>query len=402
MDERQLLHEAQAMSGDLVAWRRDLHQHPELGFHETRTAGVIARALGDLGLEARTGVAETGVVALLEGGRPGRTLLLRWDMDALPIEEATGAPYASLEPGRMHACGHDGHVAIGLGVSRLLHAHRAELPGRVQLVFQPAEEGLGGAQRMIGEGVLEAVPPHVALGVHLWNARPVGWLGLPDGPMMAGADVIEIEILGQGGHGAAPHQTHDPVVAASQVVSALQTIVARGIDPLATAVVSITQLRAGEAFNVIPDRAILRGTVRTFETEVRQTVLRRIEELAVGIAAAMGCTAHVRLTPLTPPVVNDAPITARVRAAARRLFSDGSLDETERTMVSEDMAFFLQAVPGCFVFVGSANPARGLDAAHHNPAFDFDEAALPRAVALLSAAAFDLLDEANDEQRPGL
>ena len=393
MDERQMLREAQALYADLITWRRDLHQHPELGFQERRTAGVIAQVLRELGLEVQTGIAETGVVALLEGGRPGRTLLLRWDMDALPIEEATGAPYASLEPGRMHACGHDGHVAIGLGVARLLHAHRAELPGRVQLVFQPAEEGLGGAQRLIDAGVLDSPRAEVALGVHLWNARPVGWMGVPDGPMMAGADVLEIEILGKGGHGATPHQTHDPVVAAAQVVSALQTIVARNTDPLATAVVSITQLRAGEAFNVIPDRAILRGTVRTFDPAVRQTVLRRIEEVAVGVSAAMGCAAQVRLTHLTPPVINDPQVAARVRAVARRLFGDEPLDETERSMVSEDMAFFLQAVPGCFVFVGSANAARGLDAAHHNPSFDFDEAALPRAVALLSAATLDLLGQ---------
>jgi amidohydrolase len=391
MDVSQLLFEAQAMSGDLTAWRRDLHQHPELGFQEKRTAGVIAHWLHELGLEVQTGIAETGVVALLEGGRPGRTLLLRWDMDALPIEEATGAPYASLEIGRMHACGHDGHVAVGLGVARLLHAHRAELAGRVQLVFQPAEEGLGGAQRMIDDGVLEAARPDIALGLHLWNGRPVGWLGLPDGPMMAGADVIEIEIQGQGGHGAAPHQTRDPVVTAALLVSALQTIVARNTDPLATAVVSITQLRAGEAFNVIPDRAVLRGTVRTFDPAVRQSVLQRIEALAVGLASAMGCSARVRLTPLTPPVVNDPEVAARVRAVARRLFSDGVLDESERSMVSEDMAFFLQAVPGCFAFVGSADSSRRLDAPHHNPRFDFDEAALPRAVALLSAAAFDLL-----------
>jgi len=394
MDETLLLREALAMADDLIAWRRDLHQHPELGFQEQRTAGVIAQSLRELGLEVQTGVAETGIVALLEGGRPGRTLLLRWDMDALPIEEATGAAYASLEPGRMHACGHDGHVAIGLGVARLLHAHRAELPGRVQLVFQPAEEGLGGAQRMIDAGVLQSARPEVALGLHLWNARPLGWVGIPDGPMMAGADVLEIEILGKGGHGAAPHQTHDPVVAAAQLVSALQTIVARNTEPLATAVVSVTQLRAGEAFNVIPDRAVLRGTVRTFDTAVRQTVLRRIEELAVGIAAAMECSARVHLTRLTPPVVNDPQVAARVRAVARRMIGDGFLDETERSMVSEDMALFLQAVPGCFVFVGSANAARGLDAPHHNPGFDFDEAALPTAVALLSAAAIDLLGNA--------
>jgi len=391
MDQPQLLREAESISGSLTAWRRDLHQHPELGFHEQRTAGIIAQSLRDLGLEVQTGVAETGVVALLEGGRPGRTLLLRWDMDALLIVEATGAAYASLEPGKMHACGHDGHVAIGLGVARLLYAQRKALPGRIKLVFQPAEEGLGGAERMIASGVLESPTPEIALGVHLWNSRPVGWVGITDGPMMAGAELVEIEIQGSGGHGAAPHQAQDPVVAAAQVISALQTVVARNVDPRATAVVSITQVHGGEAFNVIPERAVLRGTIRTFKPDVRQTVLRRVEQVAAGVAGAMDCTARVRLTPLTPPVVNDPRIAGRVRAVARRVLPGTSIDESERSMVSEDMAFFLQSVPGCFVFVGSANAARGLDAPHHNPGFDFDEAALPRAVALLAAAAIDLL-----------
>jgi amidohydrolase len=391
MDQPLLLREAESISGSLTAWRRDLHQHPELGFHEQRTAGIIAQSLRDLGLEVQTGVGETGVVAVVEGGRPGRTLLLRWDMDALPIVEATGAAYASIEPGKMHACGHDGHVAIGLGVARLLHAYRQEIQGRVKLVFQPAEEGLGGAERMIAAGVLDAPRPDLALGVHLWNARPMGWVGITDGPMMAGAELVEIEIQGKGGHGAAPHQAHDPVVAAGQVIAALQTVVARNVDPRATAVVSITQIHSGEAFNVIPERAVLRGTIRTFEPEVRQTVLRRVEQVAAGVAGAMDCTARVRLTPLTPPVVNDPHIAGRVRAVARRVLPGTSIDESERSTVSEDMAFFLQAVPGCFVFVGSANAARGLDAPHHNPHFDFDEVALPRAVALLAGAAMDLL-----------
>ena len=391
MNQPLLLREAESLSGSLSAWRRDLHQHPELGFHEQRTAGVIAQSLRELGLEVQTGVAETGVVAVVEGGRPGPTLLLRWDMDALPILETTGAAYASLEPGKMHACGHDGHVAIGLGVARLLHEHREEMQGRIKLVFQPAEEGLGGAERMIAAGALEGPTPAIALGVHLWNSRPVGWVGITDGPMIAGAEVFEIEIRGQGGHGAAPHQTHDPVVAAAQVIAALQTVVARNVEPRAAAVVSVTQIHGGEAFNVIPERVVLRGTIRTFEPEVRQTVLRRVEQVAVGVAGAMDCTARVRLTPLTPPVVNDPAIAGRVRAVARRVLPATSIDESERSMVSDDMAFFLQSVPGCFMFVGSANPARGLDAAHHNSGFDFDEAALPRAVALLTAAAIDLL-----------
>jgi len=385
--------EAEALADQLTAWRRDLHQHPELGFHEQRTAAIVAQTLRDLGLEVQTGVADTGVVAVVEGARPGHTALLRWDMDALPIQEATGAPYASTNPGVMHACGHDGHVAIGLGVARLLCSRRKDLRGRVKLVFQPAEEGLGGAERMIAAGVLEDPSPDVALGIHLWNSRPVGWVGIGDGPVMAGAEILEIEILGKGGHGASPHQARDPVAAAAQVVSALQTIVSRNLDPRAAAVVSITQLHAGEAFNVIPDRVMLRGTIRTFDLGVRETVLKRVTEVASGVAAALGCAASVQLTPLTPPVVNDPDLAARIRQVARRVLPGVLVEETERSMVSEDMAFFLRAVPGCFVLFGSANPSRGLDAPHHNPQFDFDEAALPQSVALLVSATWDLLDE---------
>lgn len=391
MDPSPLRREAEALGSRLTAWRRDLHQHPELGFQERRTAAMVAGELRSLGLDVQTGVADTGVVAILEGEGPGRTLLLRWDMDALPIQEATGAPYASVHPGLMHACGHDGHVAIGLGAAIVLSSHRGELHGRVKLVFQPAEEGLGGAERMIAAGVMHNPVPDAALGVHLWNMRPVGWFGIADGPVMAGAEVLEIEVLGQGGHGAAPQQTADPVVAAAQIISALQTIVARNLDPRSAAVVSVTQVRAGETFNVIPDRALLRGTIRTFEPEVRQMVLHRVTEIAAGVSAALGCTARTRLTPLTPPVVNDAAISARVRSAARALFPDALVDESERSMVSEDMAHFLQAVPGCFALLGSADRARGHGAAHHNPRFDFDESVLPRGVALLAAAALDLL-----------
>jgi amidohydrolase len=394
MDHPLLRREAEALGSQLTAWRRDVHQHPEIGFHEHRTASIVAGELRSLGLDVQTGIAETGVVAIMQGERPGRTVMLRWDMDALPIQEVTGAPYASVLPGVMHACGHDGHVAIGLGVARVLSSHRSELHGQVRLVFQPGEEGLGGAERMIAAGALGEPAPDAALGVHLWNVRPVGWFGIADGPVMAGAEVLEIEVLGQGGHGAAPQQAVDPVVAAAQVVGALQTIVSRNLDPRASGVVSVTQFHAGEAFNVIPDRAVLRGTIRTFDPEIRQMILHRVTEVAAGVSAALGCTARTRLTPLTPPVVNEPAVSAKVRAAARRLFADAVLDESERSMVSEDMAFFLQVVPGCFALVGSADPARGRGAAHHNPEFDFDESVLPRAVALMAATALDLLSEA--------
>jgi amidohydrolase len=393
MDTSSILHEANTLGGQLTLWRRDLHQHPELGFREHRTASIVAEELRALGLTVQTGIAETGVIGVLRGELPGRTVMLRWDMDALPIQEATGAPYASSRPGLMHACGHDGHVAIGLGVARLLSSHRAEIRGGVKFVFQPGEEGLGGAERMIAAGVLQDPAPDMALGVHLWNVRPVGWFGIADGPVMAGGEELEIEVLGQGGHGAAPQQAADPVVAAAQVVTALQTIISRNLDPRATAVVSITQVHAGETFNVIPDRALLRGTIRTFDREIRQMVLRRVEEVAAGVSAGLGCTARVRLTPLAPPVVNDPAVSAKMRGTAQSLFPEAVVDVSERSMVSEDMAFFLQAVPGCFVLVGSADPTRGRGPAHHNSKFDFDEAVLPRAVALLTATSLELLSE---------
>ena len=256
--------------------RRDFHQHPEIGFQEVRTASIVARELRELGLEVSTGIAETGVVAMLEGERPGPTALLRFDMDALPVTEETGAEYASLTPGVMHACGHDGHTAIGLTVARLLHAHRDELAGTVKLVFQPAEEGLGGAKRMVAEGVLANPRPDLSLALHLWNDKPFGWIGVTPGPAMAASGRFQITITGSGGHGAAPHLTHDPVVAAAQIITALQTIVSRNVRPLDSAVVSVTAIEAGDAFNVIPSTAVLKGTFRTYRPEVEALLKARI------------------------------------------------------------------------------------------------------------------------------
>ncbi len=366
--------------------RRDFHQHPELGFKEVRTAGIVARELQALGLEVTRGVAETGVVALVEGAHPGPTVLARFDMDALPITEQTGAEYASQTPGVMHACGHDGHTAVGLTVARLLNAHREELAGTVKLVFQPAEEGLGGAPRMIAEGILENPRPDLALGLHVWNEKPVGWLGITPGPVMAAGEIFAIQITGKGGHGAAPHQTLDPVLAAAHVITALQSIVSRNVSPLETAVVTVAAIRGGEAFNVIPSSVEMKGTIRTFQPEVRQQVIERFHQIVRGAAEALGCQAEIDLQNLTPAVVNDPHITAQVQQIARQLLPEASLDLTDRTMGSEDMAYILQRVPGCFFFVGSANPEKGLDAAHHHPRFDFDERALPQAVALMTAA----------------
>lgn len=373
------------------AVRRDLHIHPEMGFQEFRTAGIVAKELGRLGLEVHTGLAKTGVVGLLEGDQPGPVILARFDMDALPIQEETGAEYASQTAGIMHACGHDGHVAAGLTVARLLAARRASMRGSVKFVFQPAEEGLGGAEEMIQAGVLRDPPVDVTLSMHLWNDRPVGWVGITPGPLMAGADIFQIRITGKGGHGALPHQTIDPVAAGAVMITALQTIVSRNLSPLQSAVISVARLRAGEAFNVIPQTADLSGTIRTFEPPVRELVIRRMHEVVQGVATAMGCQAELSVQRLTPPVINEATTARAVLSAAGKTFTDGHIEPDCRTMVSEDMAFMMDEVPGCYFLVGSSNPEKGLVYGHHHPKFDIDEAALPRASALMAASILELL-----------
>lgn len=371
--------------------RRDFHRHPEMGFKEVRTAGVVARELGKLGLEMNTGVAETGVVALLEGARPGKVIMLRFDMDALPITEETGAEYASQNPGVMHACGHDAHTAVGLTVARMLHERRDEFAGTVKLVFQPAEEGLGGAEAMIKAGVLNDPRPEFALGLHVWNEKPFGWVGVTPGPSMAAGEIFKIRITGRGGHGAVPQLTADPVLAAAQVITAAQSIVSRNVSPLKTAVVSICAVHGGEAFNVIPPYVDMEGTIRTFEPDVRQLVLERFTQVVEGVARSMGCTAEIDLRLLTPAVINDPHVTALVQRAAEQTVPGLQVDPTDRTMGSEDMAYFLREVPGCFFFVGSADAAQGLNFPHHHPRFDIDERALPHAAAIMTGAALELL-----------
>jgi len=371
--------------------RRDFHRHPELGFHEVRSAGIVANELGKLGLEVHAGIAETGVVALMENAAPGPTVLLRFDMDALPITEATGAEYASLTPGVMHACGHDGHMAIGLTVAHMLKELSPELRGQIKFVFQPAEEVLGGADRMVKEGVLKDPKPDMALALHVWNERPLGWVGLASGPVMAGADFFDVQITGKGGHGAIPQLSRDPVVAAAVIVLALQSVVARNVSPFDSAVLSVTQVVSGEAYNVIPEKAQLKGTIRAFERSVRDQVMTRIEEVATNTSRAMGCEASIQYLPNTPATVNDPEVTAAVVDVARKLYSSEAVDTTYQSMGSEDMAFILNEVPGCFMLIGSANDAKGLNAGHHHPRFDFDEAVLPRAVALMVSAVVELL-----------
>jgi amidohydrolase len=373
----------------LVEVRRDLHAHPELGFEERRTSGIVAERLAALGFEVKTGVGKTGVVGLRGSG--GRCVMLRADMDALPVEELNDVPYRSTHPGRMHACGHDGHVAIGLEVARRLAG--AELPGTVKFAFQPAEEISDGAQAMIKEGVLTAPRVDAAFGLHLWNDLPAGTIGIMPGPMMASVDEFEIAILGRGGHAAAPHQTIDPVLIAAHVVTGLQSLVSRRRNPLEEGVVSVTQMSAGHAFNVIPGRADLRGTVRTFGGRFFEEAPALVAETAQGIAAAFGARAEVQFRRMTGPTVNDPAMAELMRGVAVDLVGAKNVKDGVRTMGGEDMSYYLRQVPGCFAFVGSAVPGTTASP-HHSPTFDIDEAALPIGAELLARTAVRYLEAA--------
>ena len=377
--------------------RRDFHMHPDLGFREIRTGGIVAKELESLGLEVTKGVGQTGVVGLLEGAKPGPTLLLRFDMDALPIIEDTGAEYASQTSGVMHACGHDGHTAIGLTVAKILHAHRDQLAGTIKFCFQPSEEGnngeeIGGAEMMMRDGVLDSPKVDMTLSLHLWNEKPLGWVHVAKGPVMAGAEQFKIKLIGKGGHGAVPNATIDPVIAAAQIISAAQSIVSRNVGPLETAVVSFTMIHSGTAFNIISQEAILEGTIRTFDAKVRQKVVERFEQIVRGVGSAMGCEVEMKVKRLTPALVNADEVTASVQESARRVLPDAHHDNSPYlTMGAEDMAYMQEKVPGCYFFVGSANKERGLNYGHHHPKFDFDEEALVNGVALMASAAADIL-----------
>lgn len=326
------------------------------------------------------------MVGVLEGAQDGMTVLVRCDMDALPIHEANTAEYASQTPNTMHACGHDGHVAIGLGVAKLLAARRDQLAGRVKFVFQPAEEIAAGANAMLADGVLAAPAPQIALGLHLWNNMPVGTVGVTEGAAMASANDFTVTVRGVGGHGALPDETRDPIFAAAQIISALQAIVSRNVSGLDTAVLSVCNIHGGDAMNVIPSEVTFGGTFRTYQPATNELVTRRLREIAEGVAAALGCTAEVRAQQLTPPLINDSAVNARLRQAFKRVAPHLTLVDNARTMASEDMACFLERVRGTFFFVGSANRERGLDFPHHHPRFDFDEEALPLGAGLLAAA----------------
>lgn len=374
----------------VVALRREIHREPELGFDTERTADKVVKALADLPLELQTGVAQNGVVALLRGAKPGPTVALRGDMDALPIQENTGLPFASEEDGKMHACGHDGHTSMLVGAAHVLSDMQEKLEGNVKFVFQPAEEGgRGGGRVMIEEGVLEDVSSVFAL--HLWPLLPHGTVAAKAGPMMAASDRFVLKVRGRGGHAAMPHLTADAAVISAHVVVALQTLVAREVNPAKPAVLTLGKIEAGSAFNVIPEEAEIAGTVRTLDPELRQTLPGRIEDLARGLVRGMRGDVELNYEFGYPVTRNDPRMTGLALDTARSLFGDEAIVEIDHpSMGAEDFAFFLEKLPGAYVWLGCRDEEH--TSSVHAPTFGFDEDILPKGSALLAALALKALE----------
>ena len=377
----------------LVELRRELHRYPELAHQEHRTSRLIADRLEALGLdELRTGIGQTGVVGILNGARPGRRVMLRADIDALPLTETDrGQPYRSTQNGVHHACGHDGHTAILLTVAELLAARRAELPGSVTFVFQPAEERVGGAVGMLRDGALDP-RPDACFGLHLWTDLEVGEVDVRPGPIYASADAFFIELTGSGGHAAMPHQAPDPVVASAELIGALQTLVSRDSPPLQPAVLTIGSIHGGTAPNIIPSRVELQGTLRVFAPELRARLVARLEEVISTVARTFRVEASLRMTDSCPACINEPGMAALVRRVAERVAGANHLSDSQQTMGADDMSVFLNEVPGCYFFVGAANSRRGLNSPHHSPTFDFDEGALDIGVQMLEGVALEFLN----------
>jgi amidohydrolase len=370
-----ILERIAALQGEMTAWRRDIHSHPELGFEEHRTAGVVAAKLEEFGIEVHRGIGRTGVVGVLRAGSGARRIGLRADMDALPIAEANTFAHRSTHAGRMHACGHDGHTTMLLGAAKYLAATR-NFDGTVHFIFQPAEEGIGGARAMVEDGLFRRFPCDAIFGMHNRPGMPLGAFAVRAGPMMAGGAFFDIDIVGRGSHGARPESGVDTVLVAAHVTTALQSIVARNVRPVDTAVVSVTQIHGGDAYNVIPQTARLSGTARAFSKEVMALIGRNMARVAEGTAAAFGASAKTDYRPIFAPLVNDpqeadfaATICGEV-VGAERVRRDPPL-----IMASEDFSFMLNEVRGCYINIGNGDGEGACEV--HNPSYDFNDGALP-------------------------
>ena len=362
-----------ALADEMTAWRHDIHAHPETAFEEVRTADLVAARLAEFGIEIHRGLGRTGVVGTLRAGTSTRAIGLRADMDALPVHEANDFAHRSTHEGRMHACGHDGHTAILLGAAKYL-AETRNFDGIVHFIFQPAEEGYGGAKKMMDDGLFQLFPVEAVYGLHNRPGLAVGRFSVRPGPMMASSSTFEIVVTGKGTHAAMPHTGTDPVVCAAQIVTALQTLVSRETNPEDQAVLSVTRLQGGEAFNVIPDSCLIGGTARAFSPRTDKALEDGMRRIATGIAAAMNCTADVRYACIYPPLVNDPRHVERAAEAMRDVVGEENVDtDGVRTMGSEDFAFMLQEMPGAYVFLGNGETCPMV----HNPHYDFADAALP-------------------------
>jgi len=377
-----------ALEEEMTAWRRDFHMHPELAYEETRTAGIVAEKLESWGIEVKRGLGKTGVVGVIRGTGEGPSIGLRADMDALPIVEANDTPWKSQNNGVMHACGHDGHTTMLLGAAKYL-AETRNFAGTVNVIFQPAEEGFAGAQAMIDDGLFEDFPCDQVYGLHNWPQMPAGTIAAVKGPIMAAADKFDITVTGKGAHGAMPHHGVDPVVIGSQIVTALQSLVSRTNDPMSTAVISITMFHAGAAYNVIPDEAVLSGTVRTFDGKVQDRIEAGMAAIAEGVAKGMGGSAAVNYRRGYPATVNhDRQTDLAAGVAASIVGADNVRDDVEPTMGAEDFAFMLNQKPGCYLWLGQGGGAS--EANVHHPQYDFNDKVLPIGASVLARLVEDL------------
>ena len=377
------------IADEVIRLRRDFHKYPEKGFEEERTSSVIVQYLSDLGLEVTKGIAKTGVVGLLRGNKTGKTVMLRADMDALPLQEKNEIDYKSVHAGVMHACGHDGHMAILLGTARLLSAMRSSFSGQVKFVFQPAEENLGGAKIMIHEGILEKPKVDAAFGLHLISLIPCGYIGYRQGAIMAGMDTFTIRVLGKGGHSAMPDGGIDSIAMSGQVITSLEKIISNEISPVPL-IINIGTVHGGYAPNIIADLVELSGTVRCLDEEVRKTIPQRIERVLMEITSPMRGRYELSYEEGYPVTVNDAAMTDLMRLAAERVVGPGRTFEVPPSMASEDMSFYLQKVPGSFFFVGAGVPDIKNEP-HHNPCFNLDERALSIGMEMMANIALDFL-----------
>lgn len=377
------LEEALKIKDEIVAWRRDFHMYPELKYEEERTSRIVEEHLQDWGYSIKR--VGTGVIADI--GEGGKTVALRADMDALPVQEENDVPYKSKIPGKMHACGHDAHTAMLLGAAKIIAEHRDELNGRVRLIFQPAEEGGNGALKMIEGGALEGVD--AIFGFHVWMDLPSGLIGIREGPFLAGAGIFNGKIIGKGGHGASPHESIDPVPITAEAVLAFQTIVSRNLDPIENGVVSVTSIHGGTAFNVIPEEVEFKGTIRFFKREVGEMIQRRMNEILEGVTRAHGARYELSVEELTPPTVNDKKMAEFARKVAEKYGL--KYGEVPPTMGAEDFSFYLQKVPGAFLALGIRNEEKGIVYPHHHPKFDVDEDVLHLGTAMEVALAFEFL-----------